>query len=126
MNRSTFARDQKTSHDSSSQAEETLTNTMINYIQKANSNQEEDADDELDLTFAGIAMQMRLHLDATQRQRVLNKIQTLVGNCIDNVLEGLPLMGAPQQPLCHKYPSVHHKITYICQGSTINEKPLCY
>ena len=37
---------------------ETLTNTMINYIQKANSNQEEDADDELDLTFAGIAKQM--------------------------------------------------------------------
>ena len=78
---------------------ETLTNTMINYIQKANSNQEEETDDELDLTFAGIAKQMRLHLDATQRQRVLNKIQTLVGSCIDNVLEGLPLMGAPQQPL---------------------------
>ena len=77
---------------------ETLKNTMINYIQKANSNQE-DTDDELDLTFAGIAKQMRLHLDATQRQRVLNKIQTLVGNCIDNVLEGLPLMGAPQLSL---------------------------
>ena len=79
---------------------ETLTNTMINYIQKANSNQEEDTDDELDLTFAGIAKQMQLHLDTTQRQRVLNKIQTLVGNCIDNVLEGLPLMGTPQVPLC--------------------------
>ena len=42
---------------------ETLTNTMINYFQKANSNQEEDTDDELDLTFAGIAKQMQLHLD---------------------------------------------------------------
>ena len=82
---------------------ETLMNTMINYIQKANSNQEEDADDELDLTFAGIAKQMRLHLDATQRQRVLNKIQTLVGNCIDNVLEGLPLMG-PLNNLCTNPP----------------------
>ena len=66
---------------------------MINYIQKANSNQEDNADDKLDLTFAGIAKQMRLHLDASQRQRVLNKIQILVGYCIDNVLEGLPLMG---------------------------------
>ena len=75
---------------------ENLTNTIINYLQKANSNQEEDVDDELDLTFAGIAKQMRLHLNATQRQRVLNKIQNLVGNCIENVLEGLPLMGVPQ------------------------------
>ena len=31
-----------------------------------------------------------------QRQRVLNKIQSLVGNCIENVLEGLPLIGVPQ------------------------------
>ena len=77
---------------------EALTNTMISFIQKANSNQEDEADDELDLTFAGIAKQMRLHLDANQRQRVLNKIQTLVGNCIENVLEGLPLMGPPQVP----------------------------
>ena len=37
---------------------ENLTKTMINYLQKANSNQEEDVDDELDLTFAGIAKQM--------------------------------------------------------------------
>ena len=78
---------------------ETLTNTMISYIQKANSNQEDDADDELDLTFAGIVKQMRLHLDGSQRQRVLNKIQTLVGNCIDNVLEGLPLMGPPSSTI---------------------------
>ena len=77
---------------------EALTNTMISFIQKANSNQEDEADDELDLTFAGIAKQMHLHLDANQRQRVLNKIQTLVGNCIENVLEGLPLMGPPQVP----------------------------
>ena len=39
---------------------------------------------------------MQNHLDANQRQQVLNKIQTLVGNCIDNILEGLPLMGVPQ------------------------------
>ena len=77
---------------------EALTNTMISFIQKANSNQEDEADDELDLTFAGIAKQMRLHLDGNQRQRVLNKIQTLVGNYIENVLEGLPLMGPPQVP----------------------------
>ena len=76
----------------------TLANTMRNYIQKANSNQEEDVVDELDLTFTGIAKQMRLHLDASQRQRVLSKIQSLVRNCIDNVLEGLPLMGPPQVP----------------------------
>ena len=88
---------------------ETLTNTMISYIQKANSNQEDDADDELDLTFAGIAKQMRLHLDGSQRQRVLNKIQTLVGNCIDNVLEGLPLMGPPQVPF-RQPPMVHQNI----------------
>ena len=75
---------------------EALTNTMISFIEKAKSNQEEEADDELDLTFAGIAKHMHLHLNASQRQRVLNKIQTLVSNCIDNVLEGLPLMGAPQ------------------------------
>ena len=37
---------------------ENLTKTMINYLQKANSNQEEDVDDELDLTFAGIAKQV--------------------------------------------------------------------
>ena len=78
---------------------EALTNTMINFIEKAKSNQDEEVDDELDLTFAGIAKQMRLHLDAQQRQRVLNKVQTLVGNCIDNVLEGLPLMGPPQVPM---------------------------
>ena len=82
----------------SAKQREALTNTMISFIQKANSNQEDEADDELDLTFAGIAKQMRLHLDANQRQRVLNKIQTLVGNCIENVLEGLPLMGPPQVP----------------------------
>ena len=92
---------------------ETLTNTMINYIQKANSNQEEETDDELDLTFAGIARQMWLHLDATQRQRVLNKIQTLVGSCIDNVLEGLPLMGAPQQPL-RQAPMMSQNIMHGC------------
>ena len=78
---------------------EALTNTMINVIEKAKSNQDEEVDDELDLTFAEIAKQMRLHLDAQQRQRVLNKVQTLVGNCIDNVLEGLPLMGPPQVPM---------------------------
>ena len=78
---------------------EALTNTMINFIEKAKSNQEDEVDDELDLMFAGIAKQMHLHLDANQRQRVLNKIQTLVGNCIDNVLEGLPLMGPPQVPM---------------------------
>ena len=78
---------------------EALTNTMINFIEKAKSNQEDEVDDELDLTFAGIAKQMHLHFDAHQRQRVLNKIQTLVGNCIDNVLEGLPLMGPPQVPM---------------------------
>ena len=72
---------------------------MNNFIEKAKSNQEDEVDDELDLTFAGIAKQMHLHLDANQRQRVLNKIQTLVGNCIDNVLEGLPLMGPPQVPM---------------------------
>ena len=83
---------------------------MISFIQKANSNQEDDADDELDLTFAGIAKQMRLHLDANQRQRVLNKIQTLVGNYIDNVLEGLPLMGPPQVP--------------FSQGQNIMQPPL--
>ena len=63
---------------------EALTNIMISFIQKANTNQEDDAADELDLTFAGIAKQMHLHLDANQRQRVLNKIQTLVGNCIED------------------------------------------
>ena len=78
---------------------EALTNTMIYFIEKAKSNQEDEVDDELDLMFAGIAKKMRLHLDANQRQRVLNKIQTLVGNCIDNVLEGLPLMGLPQVPM---------------------------
>ena len=78
---------------------EALTNTMINFIEKAKSNQEDEADDEFDLTFVGIAKQMHLHLDANQRQRVLNKIQTLVGNCIDNVLEGLPLMRPPQVPM---------------------------
>ena len=82
---------------------EALTNTMINFIEKAKSNQDEEVDDELDLTFAGIAKQMHLHLDAQQRQRVLNKVQTLVGNCIDNVLEGLPLMGPPQVPMHQKY-----------------------
>ena len=78
---------------------EALTNTMINFIEKAKSNQEDEVDDELDLTFAGIAKQRHLHLDAHQRQRVLNKIQTLVGKCIDYVLEGLPLMGPPQVPM---------------------------
>ena len=80
----------------SAKQREALTNTMISFIQKANSNLEDEADDELDLTFASIAKQMSLHLDANQRQRVLNKIQTLVRNCIENVLEGLPLMGPLQ------------------------------
>ena len=46
---------------------EALTNTMINFIEKDKSNQDEEVDDKLDLTFAGIAKQMRLHLDAQQR-----------------------------------------------------------
>ena len=41
---------------------EALTNTMINYINKTTS-QEKDEDDELDLSFAGLAKQMRLHLE---------------------------------------------------------------
>ena len=49
---------------------EALTNTMINFIEKAKSNQEDEVDDELDLMFAGMAKQMHLHLDANQRQRV--------------------------------------------------------
>ena len=81
------------------QQREAYTNTMINFTEKVKSNQEDEVDDELDLKFAGIAKQMHLHLDAHQRQRVLNKIQTLVGNCIDNVLEGLPLMGPLQVPM---------------------------
>ena len=81
------------------QQREALTNAMINFIEKAKSNQEDEVNDVLDLMFAGIAKQLRLHLGAHQRQRVLNKIQTLVGNCIDNVLESLPLMGPPQVPM---------------------------
>ena len=72
---------------------------MISFIEKTKSNQEDEVDDKLDLKFAGIAKQMHLHLDANQRQRVLSKIQTLLGRCIDNVLEGLPLMGPPQVPM---------------------------
>ena len=41
---------------------------MISFIQKANSNQEDEVDEEFDLTFAGIAKPMHLHLDANQRQ----------------------------------------------------------
>ena len=76
---------------------EALTNIMISYINKATS-QEKDEDDELDLSFAGLAQQMRLHLNKTQRQRVLNKVTNVIGDCIENVLSGLPLFGVQHIP----------------------------
>ena len=57
-----------------------------------------DEDDELDLSFAGLAKQMRLHLNKTQRQRVLNKVTNVIGDCIENVLSGLPLFGVQHLP----------------------------
>ena len=76
---------------------EALTSSMINYINKVNT-QEKEEDNELDLSFAGLAQQMRLHLDKIQRQRVLNRVNHVVGDCIENVLLGIPLFGAPPLP----------------------------
>ena len=119
---STYKRPRKPCMTTAAKQRETLTNTTISYIQKANSNQEDDADDELDLTFAGIAKQMRLHLDGSQRQRVLNKIQTLMGNCIDNVLEGLPLM-APPPPLKYHFGSCPWFIKILCSPRSNKKFP---
>ena len=40
---------------------------------------------------------MRLHLNKTQKEQVLFKIQNVVEDCINNVLEGNPVNGPNQQ-----------------------------
>ena len=62
-----------------------IQNTMLSYIQRTTADGEA-SDDELDL-----------HLNKTQKEQVLFKIQNAVGDCINNVLEGNPVNGPNQQ-----------------------------
>ena len=64
-----------------------LQNTMLSYIQRTATDADA-SDDELDLAFSSMAKRMRLHLSKTQKEQVLFKIQNVVGECINNVLEG--------------------------------------
>ena len=73
-----------------------IQNTMLSYIQKTTADGDA-SDDELDLAFSSMAKHMRLHLNKTQKEQVLFKIQNVVGDCINNVLEGNPVNGPNQQ-----------------------------
>ena len=64
-----------------------IQNTMLYYIQRT-ATDADGSDDELDLVFSSMAKHMRLHLSKTQKEQVLFKIQNVVGECINNVLEG--------------------------------------
>ena len=74
-----------------------MTNTMLAYVWRSTEKDADSSDDELDLSFVGMAKRMRLHLNKTQKEQVLNKIQRMVGDCIDNALEELLVMGVPPQ-----------------------------
>ena len=67
-----------------------IQNTMLSYIQKTTADGDA-SDDELDLAFSSMAKPMRLHLNKTQ------KVQNVVGDCINNVLEGNLVNGPNQQ-----------------------------
>ena len=73
-----------------------IQNTMLSYIQKTTADGDA-SDDELDLAFSSMAKRMCLHLNKTQKEQVLFKIQNVVGDCINNVLEGNPVNGPNQQ-----------------------------
>ena len=73
-----------------------IQNTILSYIQKTTADGDA-SDDELDLAFSSMAKRMRLHLNKTQKEQVLFKIQNVVGDCINNVLEGNPVNGPNQQ-----------------------------
>ena len=72
-----------------------IQNTMLSYIQRTATDADA-SDDELDLAFSSMAKRMRLHLSKTQKEQVLFKIQNVVGECINNVLEGNPI-NSPSQ-----------------------------
>ena len=85
-----------------------IQNTMLSYIQKTTGNGDA-SDDELDLAFSSMAKRMRLNLNKTQKEQVLFKIQNVVGDCINNVLEGNPVNGPNQQ----FRPPVQQNIMYV-------------
>ena len=71
---------------------------MLSYIQRT-ATDADGSDDELDLS--SMAKRMCLHLSKTQKEQVLFKIQNVVGECINNVLEGNAI-NAPSQT--NRYP----------------------
>ena len=70
-----------------------MQNTMLSYIKKTTAENDDSSDDELDLAFGSIAKRMRLHLNKNQKEQVLYRIQNVVGDSINNVLEGMPVNG---------------------------------
>ena len=54
---------------------------------------DDSSDDELDLAFSSMAKRMRLHLNKNQKEQVLFRIQNVVGESINNILEGMPVNG---------------------------------
>ena len=81
----------------SAKKREELTNTFIELVRKEQ-DRELQADDELDSSFAAFGARMRKHLNANQREDVLQEMNRVLSEAINNVRKGLPPVRPYIQP----------------------------
>ena len=69
---------------------EELNMSLLSLMQK-DQECENPVEDEIDLAFASIAIQMRIHMNRDQREDLIQEIEKLTTNAINNVQKGVPV-----------------------------------
>ena len=70
---------------------EELNRSLLSLMQK-DKECENPAEDEIDLAFASIATNMRIHMNRDQREDLIQQIEKLTTNAINNVWKGIPVL----------------------------------
>ena len=66
--------------------------TMLSLIERGSTSNNNDNDDELDLSFASLAMHIRRNFNLTQREAIHTEILNLVNTAIANKEKGMPII----------------------------------
>ena len=69
-----------------------MQSAMLSMFEKSQSKMSEDPEDDLDLSFASIAMRMRRNFDLLQREQIHVEIMNIVNEAIRNKAQGTPLI----------------------------------
>ena len=69
-----------------------MQSAMLSMFEKSQAKMSDEAEDDLDLSFASIAMRMRRNFDALEKEQIHVEIMNLVNDAIRNKGQGLPLI----------------------------------